>query len=160
MTNDPSPLTAMQEIQILSTEYNALKAELLQRNASAYQAIGTAGTLLIGISAYVFTKSICGGIALLISLFIVVWFVLRVLDYDTRNAAARIRELEHIINLKAGSKLLAWETDHGLLSHGAVKSRSTHLVAPLKRVLSWLAPPPLVAPLKRVLSWLAPPPPP
>lgn len=122
------------EIQILLAEYNTLRAELLQRNTTSFQALGVAGTAFAAIIIYAFTASIFRGIVLLIVLILLVYLVLRIFDFDTRNAAARLCELEVAINSKAGSKLLAWESDRGLLSPGAKQKRINHIVGPPLRL--------------------------
>jgi hypothetical protein len=55
-------------------------------------------------------------------------------DFDSRNAAARISQLEAAINEKAGSKLLAWESDFGLPSANSTEKRMQHVIAPLRFV--------------------------
>jgi hypothetical protein len=112
--NDQAPLSCMEEIEVLLAEYNSLRTELLQRNTTSFQTFGVGGTAFVGIVAYVFTRSILWGSVLTIILFALLWLVLRMFDFDSRNAAARISQLEAAINEKAGSKLLAWESDFGL----------------------------------------------
>ena len=135
---DPQPnLSRMEEIQILLAEYNTLRTELLQRNTTAFQALGVAGTAFIAVIVFTFTQSIWGGLILLVILPTLIWIVLRMFDFDTRNAAVRIAELEAAINDKAGSKLLAWETDYGLPSLGAAEKRRLHVVGPPLSIYRW-----------------------
>ena len=121
------------EIEILLTEYNTLRAELLQRNTVTYQLVGVAATAIIGIIAFVFTQSLIGGGILLIVSPVIIWVVSRLLIYDTLNVARHVQDLEKLINEKANTRLLSWESEHGLLSPGDLQARSKFILSPFLR---------------------------
>lgn len=137
MRDPQKPLSRMEEVQILLAEYNTLRTELLQRNTTAHQALGVGGTALIAISAYVLTQKLLAGLLLLAILVVLVWIVLRMFDFDSRQAAERIKELERAINERAGAKLLAWETNSGLLGENALTKRIGHVIAPPLAPIKW-----------------------
>jgi uncharacterized membrane protein len=121
-----------EQIQILMEEYKTLRAEIVQRLASMYQIAGIAGTASVTISGIVAVQhSVLLGLILFIFFFFVIWFTQRLIDFDMRMNATRLRELEAIVNNLAGTRLLVWETDHGGVWPEAQRRRVTYVLQPL-----------------------------
>jgi hypothetical protein len=119
VAEESPPLSRMEQIQILMAEYNTLRTEILQ-----------AGSTTVAIGVIVAAYSPFFGATLLLVLPLIIFLAWRVVDFDTKRNAIRLRELEAVINRLAGSRLLAWETDHGGVWPEANKQRIEHVVSP------------------------------
>jgi hypothetical protein len=132
MSEPGEPLERKEQIQILMEEYKTLRAEIIQRLASMYQIAGIAGTASVTISGIMaFQHSVLLGLILFVFFFLVIWFTQRIIDFDMRMNASRLRELETIVNNLAGTRLLIWETEHGGVWPEAQRRRVTYVFQPL-----------------------------
>jgi hypothetical protein len=126
-----NPFSHQEQVQILMEEYKTLRAEIIQRMASSFQTWGVAGTASVAISGIVAAYSVPIGALLLIMFFLVIWLAWRVVDYDTRLNAMRLRELETTINELAGTRLLVWETNYGTAWPERQRMRFEYVFRPL-----------------------------
>ena len=112
-------ITPKERVQILLAEYATLRAEIVMKGAAQFQVATVAGTATIAILGFtVATQTLGLGAILLLATVTFLVIALRFIDFDTRLAAARIREIEASVNALAEEKLLVWETEKGLLSIG------------------------------------------
>lgn len=98
------------KIQILLKEYDALRAEILQRSNQRFAFLtlfGAIGTYSLFIASSLKSYQI---IALIFSavFLLAVWFRLGIL---IARCSRRISEIEEEINSMAGQKLLKWESE-------------------------------------------------
>jgi hypothetical protein len=104
-----SDLTQKDRIQILLSEYSALRAEYVSRTGVGFQLLGfgvTAAAFLLG------QNSGSGAFHYVVILFVLIAFGLGIFTNvrDLRRVAVRLKQLEHEINSRAGESLLVWET--------------------------------------------------
>ena len=64
MTDDSRPLTRAEQIAILMAEYNTLRSEIIQKNTSAFQIYGVAGSAAVAISVIIDAYSVAIGVIL------------------------------------------------------------------------------------------------
>src|SRR5207249_3725901 len=129
-----------EQIQILLHEHDTLRTEILQRLTSAYQVYGVVGTSAVAISVIMAAYSIEVALILFILLPFIIWFIAANIDYDLREIAAQLRDLERRVNELAGATLLTWETEHGGILPGAMRRRAEHIYGPFVRTYNrWRA---------------------
>ena len=118
-----SDLVQKDRIQILLSEYTALRSEVLSRTGYGFQIMGISSVVLTwaatqsssSISKFFWPVMILIGIGFVISIF--------VNTRDLTKAANRIKDIEHEINSRAGEHLLIYETLSGALTRmGLFKS--------------------------------------
>jgi hypothetical protein len=108
-------MDAKDKIAIILEEYKTLRAEILQRTSMLNQIYAVTGTIAAGVlGAMVQYGAIAAGVAMLLALAMLAIFATWLLDHEIRVVATRIRQIETEINGLAESRLLVWETDHGL----------------------------------------------
>jgi protein-S-isoprenylcysteine O-methyltransferase Ste14 len=112
------------KISIIMHEYDTLRNEILLKYSTSVQLItqtfvvlvALLGALVILLQAttilttktlFMTSLSLTGAAAILV-LISIVW-----LDYDTKRASGRLREIESQVNDRAGERLLLWETQYG-----------------------------------------------
>ena len=109
-TENLAPMDALSEkeqIQILLSEYTALRAEIVSRTGYSFQIrVVVAAVITWLLQQPPITWQVAIGLAV-VALF-VLWFSLLNIR-DTWRVADRIKELEHEINSRAGEHLLVWE---------------------------------------------------
>jgi ABC-type polysaccharide/polyol phosphate export permease len=109
-------IKTFQRIQILLSEYNSVRAEVMCRYTAQFQSSGIAAVVLLAIitviSNHEFNR-VTGGLLLAD---LVIWLmVLLWIDVDISQMSQRLRDLEAIINsLASGEPLLRWETERGI----------------------------------------------
>jgi len=112
-----------EKIQVLLAEYNALRAEVLERNLvlNQFLTISVAGGITI-ITIIAIGGNPTAALGIAITLFVIIppiiLLIFKILEFDTLAAAKRLRELENIINAIAQEELLVWETKNGIYSVG------------------------------------------
>lgn len=111
-----SRISQHDELTILLAEYTSLRDELLQRNTVLNQTYAMAAAIVAGIFTLLASPLWVVGVILTIVLPLPVALFTLMLRYDTDDAAARVREIEAMVNEIAGKQLLVWETRHGLSS--------------------------------------------
>jgi len=102
-----------QQIEILLTEYTALRDELVQQQSSAHSLYGAAATVAGGVFLIESKFSPLVGVLLLVAAPLFAWVTYRNLEYSMRKFGARLLELEIQINGLAGAHLLKWEQVYG-----------------------------------------------
>jgi len=109
-----SDLTQKDRIQIMLSEYAAIRAEVLARTGYGFQVFGFFTVVLTWVVTQSSTVSPLLFWPVLVA--IVAGFV--VLDFvnsrDLRIAAEHLKKMEHEINSRAGEHLLVWETQYGI----------------------------------------------
>jgi hypothetical protein len=105
-------------IKILLSEYMTLRAEILMRAGHSFvvSILGAAACVWLLLSLFQ-ARSLMTWLALLaiaLILGITSWLTMR----DISKAAMRIREIERLVNEKAGEELLVWESKWGLEAVG------------------------------------------
>jgi hypothetical protein len=147
MTSDAQSLLVISDldqkdrIQILLSEYGALRSEIVARTGFGFQ---IAAVALAGITWFL-QQSLSGRswcFWLIMSL-VAVCFVLAIFvnTRDLSRAAHRIKDVEYEVNSRAGEHLLVWETLGGVLTRtnlirsffSLVKVRSRHDLPSLDR---------------------------
>src|SRR5947209_5867288 len=111
------PLNQKDKIQILMEEYKVLRAEIATRTGYGFQistVSAAAVTWLFG-QVDITTWRIWLGFAVI--LVAVVWASFLNVR-DIWKASARVRELEHEVNSRAGEHLLVWERLFGAANMG------------------------------------------
>jgi hypothetical protein len=107
--NQPTKTFGEEEkVRILLQEYATLRTEILSRTNNQYQLGAAAVALLVWVIGR--PLSVWLWVALGVStasVAYVYWMIVR----DMKKAAARLRELEHEINRRAGETLLVWESN-------------------------------------------------
>jgi hypothetical protein len=113
-----SPMSTTDKVQALLFEYNSLRTEIMQRNSvfTQYCVISVPATLAA--TTLVYTAFPPAGVILFLIICSLLYFVFRLIEFDTLAAATRVRELEAMINEMARETLLNWETSHGLYEVG------------------------------------------
>ena len=109
-TESLAPMDALSEkekIQILLSEYTAMRAEIVSRTGYSFQI----GVIVAAVITWLLqqppiTWQVATGLAV-VALF-VLWFSLLNIR-DIWRVADRMKELEHEINSRAGEHLLVWE---------------------------------------------------
>lgn len=129
-----SDLSQKDRIQILLSEYSALRSEILGRTGFGFQLAAIAAAVITWLLReslqnplwYLWVVVIVGFVAAFgIAIFVNV--------RDLTRAANRVKELEHEINSRAGEHLLIWETLSGVLTRmGLIRSFFSR-VKPLPR---------------------------
>lgn len=138
MSAEDVPLTRMEKIQILLTEYNTLKKELFDQSTFTYQAYGIAGGASITIVGFVFTQTRSLAIilsvvfALLLISAAVIYIVSCMMYYVAHEVGPHLVKLENTINALAGVDLLTWEQQHGITS-GSDQRRIEAVLGPIRR---------------------------
>jgi hypothetical protein len=110
--NDEAPLAERDKINILLHEYDTLRTEIIHRTNNMFQVIAGCGVLFVWIlSRQLSDVRFWLGLILLLALAALFsWLIRR----DINKAAARLRELEADINVRAKEPgLLRWESKHG-----------------------------------------------
>lgn len=109
-TENLAPMDALSEkekIQILLSEYTAVRTEIVSRTGYSFQiGVVVAAVITWLLQQPPITWQVAIGLAV-VALF-VLWFSLLNIR-DTWRVADRIKELEHEINSRAGEHLLVWE---------------------------------------------------
>jgi hypothetical protein len=122
-----------EKINILLHEYDTLREEIIGRTNNMYQ------MLAVGSAVFIALLSFSNNFAKLISLtsfcaFVISFFCWMIKE-ETANAAARLRELEEKINIRAGEPLLTWENKFGKAKTSwYFKSRTLFIIAPLAAI--------------------------
>lgn len=111
-TQSKEPFSNKEKVPILLHEYDKLCQEIHNRTNNGFQLLFSVGVALF---VWIVTQQkidwkflIALGVGLL-TLLVGGWLIFR----DINKAAMRLRELENDINLRAGEKLLVWETKYG-----------------------------------------------
>lgn len=124
------------KIAIVLEEYKTLRAEVLQRTLMLSQIYAVAGTVGAGIiGAMVQYTAIASGTVMLGALGGLVTFATWLIDHEIRAVATRLQEIEAQVNALAGSRLLAWETDHGLQSPSENPKRVADVVQSIRTIV-------------------------
>jgi len=105
-------------------EYDTLRNEILLKYSTSVQLITQTFVVLVALlgalvvllqattilttKALFLTSLSLTGAATVLVLISIVW-----LDYDTKRASGRLREIESQVNDRAGERLLLWETQYG-----------------------------------------------
>jgi len=123
-----SDLSQKDRIQILLSEYAALRAEIVARTGFGFQ---IAAVALVGIT-WLVQQSLRGqpwlywvimaGVSMC---FLIAIFVN---TRDLSSVAHRLKEIEHEVNSRAGEHLLVWETLGGVLTGVSVTRRFLSMV--------------------------------
>jgi hypothetical protein len=102
--------------QILSYEYNALRAEVVSRYAAQFRAGSLALGILVPVVGFAFqTQRLFAGAVLFFVDIICACAVIAWIDFDLKKISARLKVLEAEINdLAGGPPLLKWEAEHGI----------------------------------------------
>ena len=110
-------ITDKERIPILLAEYNTLRAEMMQRYTGFVSFITisiASGVTIVGVvSLQQNPRATQHAVILGVCLFMFLIIVGFVINRDFFRLAAHLRRLENKINMKAGERLLTWETDHG-----------------------------------------------
>ncbi|HEX4964305.1 MAG TPA: hypothetical protein VF173_26020 [Thermoanaerobaculia bacterium] len=106
------------KVLILLAEYNALRDELLAARAAATNAAGIGIPILMAAIGLYLTSVTNPGfryviIAVAVLAVLGICFFVGWNEVNTRNFAARLRDIETDINTRAGERLLIWENDYG-----------------------------------------------
>ncbi|HLN37954.1 MAG TPA: hypothetical protein VK337_09245 [Xanthobacteraceae bacterium] len=112
------------KISIVMHEYDTLRNEILLKYSTSVQLITQTFVVLVALlgalvvllqattilttKALFLTSLSLTGAATVLVLISIVW-----LDYDTKRASGRLREIESQVNDRAGERLLLWETQYG-----------------------------------------------
>ena len=128
-----SDLIQKDRIQILLSEYAALRSEVLSRTGYGFQIMGISSVVLTwaatqsssSMSKLFWPVMILIGIGFVISIF--------VNTRDLTKAATRIKEIEHEINSRAGEHLLMYETLSGALTRMGLFKSFFSRIEPLPR---------------------------
>jgi hypothetical protein len=117
MSAQDNKIGQKEKIQILLAEYSGLRGEITSRTGYGFQ-VGAATLIAItwlfqqpnlaSLKVWIAVLIIAAGVALF------AWVNVR----DIWKAAARLRELEHEINSRAGQHLLVWERLSGAANKG------------------------------------------
>jgi hypothetical protein len=126
-------LDTKDKITILLAEYNALRAQLLQRNTIINQIFTISGTVLLALITLVLTQSIRVGIGLAVILVPVLLFTFRLNESDMLVSAKRLEELRIQINEMASETLLKAETAAGESTMGYIPN-FPYAVQPLGKI--------------------------
>ena len=126
------------KVLTLLAEYNSLRSEIMQRNSVFNQYCVIAIPATVAAVTLVYTAYPPAGVLVLAVIVFLLFFVFRLIEYDTLAAAKRVRELETVLNEMAGEKLVCWETDNGLNTLG-YRHRLAYVLEPLMRGLKSLA---------------------
>jgi hypothetical protein len=139
MRNEPEPLLTLSDltqrdrIQILQSEYSALRAEIVARTGFGFQ---TAAVALAGIT-WMMQQPLTGRSFLFWSImaFVGLCFLIAIFvnARDLSRAAFRIKEIEHEINSRAGEHLLIWETLGGVVTRMSLTRSFFSMVRTLSR---------------------------
>ena len=113
-------LISREKLPILLAEYNALRAQLLQRDTIINQVLSIAGTLTLGFLSFLMLYSIVGGILLAVIAIPCLVFVFRLNESDMLVTASRLEELRAEINNFAGEPLLKSENAKGQSTMGYI----------------------------------------
>ena len=113
-----SSLEDKDRIAILMQEYATLRAEIIARTGFGFQLAGiTAAALTWFVGQRLWDPALSPlppwALAALGIIVFVVVILFRVNKRDIWKAAARLREIEHEVNSRAGERLLIWETAAG-----------------------------------------------
>ncbi len=104
-----------QQIHILLQEYNTLRTEIIQKSNAVLQGVTVTFAVFFGIVTVLISIKadvMLYGFALLpfvASTFFTIYYA----DKPIGMIAARLRELEILVNTLAGAELLIWETHYG-----------------------------------------------
>lgn len=99
-------LKTNEKITILLAEYNALRAQMLQRNTVINQWFAISGTIILSVATLLFTQSIMAAIVLVIVLMPILFFAFRLNTLDMIVTAERLEELRLQINGYANEELI------------------------------------------------------
>lgn len=113
MTNEVA-LSQKDRIQILLSEYAAIRAEVVARTEYGFQVFGFFTVVLTWVvtqSSVVPPSIFWPVLTAIVAGFLVLDFVN---SRDLRVAAEHLKGLEHEINSRAGEHLLVWETQYGI----------------------------------------------
>jgi hypothetical protein len=137
MTTPSGPLSRMEKIQILMEEYKTLRAEILQHHSSGFQLYGVAGSAAVAVTVLAAAYSVIAGMILFFFFPLLLMIVARNSDFSVREAAFRLREIEHHVNELAEDNLLRWETERGGIWPEARKRRAEYILGPLTAAYAW-----------------------
>jgi hypothetical protein len=120
MSDDDSPLCRKEQIQVLMSEYNTLRSEILQKATSAFQINGVAlsasvvilGAILAALAAGNFYLAVVGAIAVFVFA-VPIWILPRTVQFSMHELGGHLIEVERAVNDLAGARLLTWETERG-----------------------------------------------
>ena len=136
MTSQP-PMSTTDKVQALLFEYNSLRTEIMQRNSVFNQYCVISVPATVAATTLVYTAFPPAGVILFLIICSLLYFVFRLIEFDTLAAATRVRELETKINEMAGETLMKWEIDHGLYAVG-YRHRLAYVLEPVFRVVKSL----------------------
>lgn len=125
-----NPFSTNDKVMTLLSEYNSLRAEILQRNSVFNQYCSISVPASVAAVTVVYTAFPPLGVMLFLVICLLLYVVFRIIEFDTLSAATRVRALEAQINDLAGERLLIWETDHGLSTVG-YRDRLRYIFAPV-----------------------------
>jgi hypothetical protein len=103
-----------QKIEILLREYDALRADIANRNNNTFEVFAAAIGLVIG--ALVYRAWLLLGIVI-----ILIGPALYFLWRDLRENATRLLQIEDDVNRRAGERLLRWDTQWMMLFFPCLK---------------------------------------
>jgi hypothetical protein len=109
-------MTDKEMADILLAEYSTLRDELLQRNTVLNQTFAIGSAVVAAALSLLSSPIWAVGLILILVLPAPLTFFALMLQYDTEQAARRLREIESAVNELAGKELLVWETRNGILS--------------------------------------------
>jgi len=134
MNKDGKPLTQMEKIQIMMQEYSSVRTEVLDQSKIMHQVFGAGGTVAVPLLALIFSNgtklSTYVGLFLLVVLILLMYVIARMMTFVARETNARLLEIESEVNRLGKSKLVAWETEHGM-GTGSDKRRIDTIFEPL-----------------------------
>ena len=128
-----SDLTQRDRIQILQSEYAALRAEIIARTGFGFQ---IAAVALAGITWFM-QQSLTGQpwtfwlIMACVSICFI--FAIFVNTRDLSRAAHRVKDIEYEVNSRAGEHLLVWETLGGVVTRMSLTKSFISMVRTLPR---------------------------
>jgi hypothetical protein len=106
------------KVLTLLAEYSSLRSEIMQRNSVFNQYCVISVPASVAAVSFAYTAYPPAGIILFLVIGALLYVVFRIIEFDTLAAAARVRDLEKMLNEMAGQRLVTWETDCGLNTVG------------------------------------------
>ncbi len=136
MTVQPS-MSTNDKVQALLFEYNSLRTEIMQRNSVFNQYCVISVPATVAATTLVYTAFPPAAFILFLIICSLLYFVFRLIEFDTLAAATRVRELETKINEMAGETLMRWEIDNGLYAIG-YRHRLAYVLEPVFKAVRLL----------------------
>src|SRR6266849_10226121 len=114
MSDNSTPLSAKEQIDILLKEYDTLRQEIIARTSQGFQVLGFGVLLYTALVAWFGAHSVDRTFWVLLIIFVLTIAVVSLMAHrDINMAARRISEIELHVNNLAGATLLQWETKYG-----------------------------------------------